>query len=47
MSLDFENAETPEETFWRKLPEEKILEYGDDYLKCKINSGHYNPSKNK
>ena len=27
MSLDFENAETPEEAFWRKLPPEKILEY--------------------
>ena len=27
MSLDFDNAETPEEAFWRKLPEEKIFEY--------------------
>ena len=28
MSLNFENAETPEQVFWRKLPKEKIWEYG-------------------
>ena len=27
MSLDFDNAETPEEAFWRKLPPERIFEY--------------------
>ncbi len=27
MSLDFDNAETPEEAYWRKLPEERILGY--------------------
>ncbi|RLF43153.1 MAG: IS481 family transposase, partial [Thermoplasmata archaeon] len=26
-SLDFDNAETPEEAFWRKLPPERIFEY--------------------
>jgi len=25
MSLDFKNGETPEETLWRKLPEEMIF----------------------
>jgi len=28
MSLDFENAETPEEAFWRKLPPQHILHLG-------------------
>lgn len=28
MSLDFANAETPAEAFWRKLPEERIMGYG-------------------
>ena len=27
MSLDFDNAETPEEAFWRKLPPERIISY--------------------
>ena len=27
MSLDFANAETPAEAFWRKLPEERIMGY--------------------
>jgi len=27
MSLDFKNAETPEEAFWRKLPEKMIFKY--------------------
>ena len=28
MSLDFVNAETPDEAFWRKLSEERIMGYG-------------------
>ena len=27
MSLDFKNAETPEEAFYRKLPEEMVFKY--------------------
>jgi len=27
MSLDFKNAETPDEAFYRKLPEEMIFKY--------------------
>ena len=35
MSLDFDNAETPEEAFWRKLPEEKIFEY-EGWFVCNL-----------
>ena len=28
MSLDFKNAETPDEAFYRKLPEEIVFKYG-------------------
>jgi len=46
MSLDFDNAETPEEAFWRKLPPERIFEYVGGLLICKIIPGYHRNSVN-
>lgn len=46
MSLDFDNAETPEEAFWRKLTPERIFEYVGGLLICKIIPGYHRNSVN-
>jgi len=32
--LNFDELETPEQAFWRKLPMEVIFGIGTDYLDC-------------
>jgi hypothetical protein len=41
MSLNFDECETPEQAFWRKLPSERILNYSKGWLQMtEMNSGY-------